>query len=118
MSADRRRHQRLSIRLPLVFRPSEASGVYTGRGVTANICAMGVCFESANDSTHPGMTLDLCITVPPAAGVSPYETEVSTTGRVIRLVRPASNRPGRLGAPERTTVAVRFNSPLQYDFPQ
>ena len=127
-ATERRQHRRLPLRLPLAYRPADAgrpatrsaetANAYTGRAVTSNISTMGVYFVSGDASLHEGMALDLRLTVPPAPGVSPYETEVSTAGEIVRLLRPSSNACPAPNEPAPNGVAVRFNRPLQYDFPK
>ena len=130
-ATERRKHRRLPLRLPLAYRSADAGGAeaagagakavgaantYTGRAVTANISTVGMYFEADDASLHEGMALALWVTVPPAPGVSPFDTEVRTTGEIVRLVR---RRPSDRGDPEpsgRSGVAVRFSRPLQYDF--
>jgi hypothetical protein len=115
--SERRERRRLLLRLPLAYRPAGLAGGYCGRAVTANISTTGTYFESPARDLHEGMALDLALTVPPAEGISPYTTEISTSGEVVRLVLLPQNKGAKPNAPVRTGVAVRFSRPLQYQFP-
>ena len=115
--SERRQHRRLPLRLPLAYRRAGIAGGYSGRAVTANISTMGTYFESPAPNLHEGMALDLALTVPPAEGISPYVTEISTAGEVVRLIHLPRNKDGDPNAPVRAGVAVRFSRPLQYEFP-
>ena len=114
MQADRRKHQRLAIRLLLdCRRPGEAQ---PARAFTQDISTGGVAFEldlpTGSPRPEPQSVLGLDVRVPPGAGHSPYEGRVSATAEVLRCDRTADARSGC----DRYAVAVRFKQPLQLQF--
>ncbi|UCG32445.1 MAG: PilZ domain-containing protein [Phycisphaerales bacterium] len=115
--SERRQHRRLPLRLPLAYRPAGMAGGYEARAVTANISTTGTYFEAPAADLHEGMALHIALTVPPADGISPYTTEISAAGEVVRVVRLPKNKSGKPGTSLRAGIAVRFSRSLQYQFP-
>jgi hypothetical protein len=113
---ERRQHRRLPFRLPLAYRPAGVAGGYGGRAVTVNISTTGTYFESPAPDLHEGMALDLVLRVPAAAGISPYTTEISAVGEIVRLFRLPQENDGKPDVPVHAGIAVRFSHPLQYQF--
>jgi hypothetical protein len=118
MDDERRKHRRLSIRLPMEFYPPEPGREAALRTVTRNISTGGVYFEVdlLNGMPLPqvGSVLRLELTVPPGDGHFPYEGRVSSVAQVIRtdpLAPPPAEADGR-----RIGLAARFREPLKLTF--
>jgi hypothetical protein len=90
---------------------------YGGRAVTINISTAGAYFESPAPDLCEGMALHLALMVPPAEGISPYTTEISAVGVIVRVDRLAHDNDGKPDGPVHAGIAVRFSRPLQYQFP-
>lgn len=111
---DRRKHQRLAVRLPLECRwPGEAQAV---RAFTQDISTGGVYFELDMPAGSPGPQvqsfLGLDVTVPPGPGHSPYSGRVSAAAEVVRCSPLSDPKPGSDGY----GIAARFKQPLQLRF--
>lgn len=115
--SERRQHRRLPLRLPLAYRPAGKKAGYHGRAVSDNISTTGTYFEAPAPDLSEGMVLEIVLMVPPAEGISPYTTEISAEGEVVRIVRLPKDNGGRPNKPVSAGIAVRFLSPLQYQFP-
>jgi hypothetical protein len=115
--AERRQHRRLTLRLPVAYRLAGAADTYSGRAVTVNVSTVGTYFETVDEDLREGAQLELALTIPPAEGISPYRTEVFTTGEVLRAAPLAQKNGDNADAQQRAGVAVRFRRPLQYEFP-
>lgn len=89
--ADRRRHRRLAIRLPLEYRVNGENGISepVHRSVCRDVSSGGVNFETECPGLAIGTHLTVDLLVPPGDGHSPYPGRVHTEGRVVR-VEPVS----------------------------
>lgn len=120
--AERRRHRRLAIRLPVECCRKGQEGVL--RAVTANISTGGVYFETelmnGNCQTLEGCSpegddlLELELTIPPGEGHFPYERRVRSVLRVVR--REEIPVDGGGGSHGRVGVAGCFREPLKFGF--
>ena len=122
--AERRRHRRLAIRLPLEYCLKGRGREGTIRAVTSNISTGGVYFEaevaqgSAQALQGGGAgeedLLELELTIPPGEGHFPYERHIRS---VVQIVR-SEDLPGDagLGRRGRIGVAGRFHEPLKFAF--
>ncbi len=110
---ERRRAQRLEIRLPVEFRQSRADGVYVVRTVTRNVSSGGFYLELDSAEFRPGDRLDVEMAIPAADGVSPYPGRATTHAEILR-VDPLEKR-GELDI-RRYALAARFLEPLRFSY--
>ncbi|MCP4593709.1 MAG: PilZ domain-containing protein [bacterium] len=82
---ERRKHRRLSIRLPIECVASLGDRRTTVRTVTCDISSGGVCFEVDSEEYPVGTSLEMEFGVPPGDGHSPYPGRVRGTGTVVRV---------------------------------
>lgn len=111
--SERRRHQRLEIRLPVEFRQSRDDGAYIVRTISQNVGTGGLYFELDSADFRPGDRLDVELTIPAAEGVSPYPGRATTQAEILR-VDPIQER-GTL-AIRRFGLAARFLEPLRFSY--
>jgi hypothetical protein len=114
MEPERRKHQRLAIRLPLECRfPGAAEAL---RSCTRDISTGGVCFDLELPAEAPvpelQSALSIAVTIPPGPGHSPYEGCVSAAAEVLRCSSLPEPKPGC----ERYGIAARFKQPFQLRF--
>lgn len=115
-TADRRRFRRLGLRLPVILRRRRETGeIIVLRGVTRDVSTSGFYIETedanaAGADIHPGESLDLDLTLPPADGVSAYEGRATAIAEVIRVEPIAGDTPRRLG------IAGVFREPIKLEY--
>jgi hypothetical protein len=111
--AERRKHRRLAIRLPLEYqlRGGNGSSPAVHRSVCRDVSSGGVQFETDCPGLAVGTPLAVDLLVPPGDGYSPYPGRVQTEGRVVR-VEPASSPT----TPARWRVAACFTNPPRLRF--
>jgi c-di-GMP-binding flagellar brake protein YcgR len=98
---ERRRERRIPIRLPIVVSGIDRAGVsFEERAKSENVCRGGVAFAS-RQALGLGLQLEIHIPVTPTA--SNEETEFSTQGRIVHVMK------GR--RPEEVIVGVEFTGP-------
>lgn len=110
---ERRRAQRLEIRLPVEFRQSRADGVYIVRTLTRNVSSGGIYLELDSAEFRPGDRLDVELAIPAADGVSPYPGRATSHAEILR-VDPLEKR-GKLDI-RRYALAARFLEPLRFAY--
>lgn len=126
---DRRADRRLEIDFPVAFHPAPPDAASTpaasqtsappereirSRGTALNVAPGGVYFETEDDSLKSGQLIELEMTLPPAAGSSPYFGRGAAVAEVLRVVRlPTLSPPG--SAP-RFGVAARFRERLRLNY--
>ncbi len=111
-SETRRRHPRLTIRLPVAYRPANRGNAPWRRDLTTDIAVGGVRFLTAGDTLQTDDRLELELTIPPGEGYFPYAGKIRGTATVIRLGAAGNDR----GVPGLSAVAARFDDPLALDF--
>jgi len=111
--ADRRRHRRLAIRLPLEYRINGHNGEPppVHRSVCRDVSCGGVNFETDCPGLALGTRLTVDLLVPPGDGHSPYPGRVHTEGQVVRVepLSPSANA-------TRWRVSARFTDSPQLHF--
>jgi hypothetical protein len=123
MDHDRRQHRRLAIQLPMECTLDRERRREIMRTITSNISTGGLYFELdlLEGVAEPQINdvLQLVLTVPPGAGYSPYQGQISSTGRVVRRAELPPVPVEAAGA-ERTLrrigMGVRFQEPLKLAF--
>jgi hypothetical protein len=114
MQHERRKHQRLAIRLPIECR--FPGTVQAFRCATHDISTGGVFFDLDLPEAEPQpqalSVLDLAVTIPPGPGHSPYEGRVFAAAEVLRCTGLSSSDSGR----QSYSIAARFKQPLQLRF--
>ncbi len=114
MQPERRKHQRLAIRLPLECRFPGAAEVL--RSCSRDISTGGVSFDlelpEATPVPEAQSALSIAVTIPPGPGHSPYEGSVSAAAEVVRCSPLPGSGPGR----GRYGIAARFKQPFQLRF--
>ena len=117
---ERRVHQRLAAHYTVECAPANADPPQPYRTISLNVSSGGLCFLAEPNRFHPGMRLDLGLTVPPGEGHFPYPGRMQAPAVVLRVEPlPAPLRPnaGVGGDAERVGVATRFCNPLELHFP-
>lgn len=113
-SAERRKHRRLDVRLPVECRRDNGDHPLVVRTLTENVSAGGLYLELDSQDFAPGEQLGATMTIPPAEGVSPYAGRIACQAEVIRVDHPA---PSPKTKSRRYGVAVRFLDRLRIDYP-
>ena len=98
---DRRTSRRYELSLPLNFRASENAAFQAGK--TRDISNRGLYFTIDMD-LDSGADLDLNVTLPAEVTTGDSDVVIRTTGKVIRVDRPAGNGDQKVG------VAAMFDS--------
>jgi hypothetical protein len=111
--SERRRHQRLDLRLPAECRQQRGESAYVVRTITQNVGTGGLYFELDSADFRTGDRLDLELTIPAAEGVFPYPGRVATRAEVLR-VTPLEPKRGL--ALHRFGLAARFLEPLRFSY--
>jgi len=109
LKAERRKHRRLEITLPLEYSLLANGAHGTHRTTTTNVSTGGVYFETEQPGIQPGGLLDLQLTIPPGEGHFPYQGQISSLGVVVRVDRLK-------GDPRRWGVAAQFRESLKLSF--
>ena len=109
MSArERRKHRRVSLRLPLLEVEGLARTDSDHALWTSNVSAGGMYFQTATEPfPAEGSQLHFEILVPPGEGYSPAEGTIRGLGRIVRSLPLPQGKVG---------VAVRFTQPLHLTF--
>lgn len=102
---DRRRHQRLRIRLPVEFRKCDGGSASVLRTITQNVSTGGVYVELDSPEFQLGDRVEVELTVPPAEGVSPYPGRASCPAEVLRIQSLDADEQGGF---KRFGIAARF----------
>ena len=121
---ERRVHRRVSVRLPLECRPRGAPAGRAMRGLTTNVSAGGIYFETElnnSDAKHGagpggggGALWEMELTVPPGDGHFPYEGRVSAVFEEVR--REDLGGAGKSVGWQRVGIGGRFHAPLKLSF--
>jgi hypothetical protein len=82
---NRRKHDRLALRMDLLCRKIGAEDKYAATGKTKNISTGGVLFEVGHCPFACDDLLSMELTVPPAAGILNFGGRLTTFARVIRI---------------------------------
>ncbi len=115
-NADRRKHRRLAIRLPIEYRILDLEEPPIERTVSRDISSGGICFETASDQIRVGTTLDVELIVPPGDGYFPYAGRVSSQTEVVRVEPAPVERDGTEATPQRFRIAARFTDAPKLNF--
>jgi hypothetical protein len=100
---NRRKHDRLALRLDLQCRKIGAEERHIATGKTRNISTGGVLFEVGQCPFACDDLLSMDLSVPPAAGILNFGGRLTTFARVIRIEQ------GQFaGRPENFAVAAEF----------
>jgi c-di-GMP-binding flagellar brake protein YcgR len=120
MDQERRQYRRLAIRLPLEYYAVEDGHQRALRTVSTNISTGGLYFELEliEDAPVPRVNslLNVALTVPPGDGHFPYESQVSSTAKIVRCEPLATPAPTQTDTPARLGVAACFCEPLKLAF--
>ena len=87
---DRRRHQRLGLRLTVLCQKVGQAGGTVYAGNTINVSPGGVLAEFGDCRLEDGELVSIDMTVPPTEGLLDYGGRISGYARVIRVDRPHS----------------------------
>jgi len=111
--ADRRRHQRLALRLPLEYRitADNAQSPPIHRSVCKDVSGGGVSFESDCPGLSLGTRLMIDLLVPPGDGHFPYPGRIHTEVEIVRMESVSPNADST-----RRRVSARFTAPPRLHF--
>ncbi len=110
LETERRKHRRLDITLPVVFKPADEEGTSSESTSTINISTGGVFFGTDRGGIEPGRLLELELTIPPGQGHFPYEGRIRGKGVVVRVEPLEQDHNHRFG------VAAQFQEPPKLAF--
>ena len=103
-SRERRKSQRLQLRLPISQLADSSGPVWPAGLWTRNVSAGGMFFEMPADSApRRGSELSFELVVPPGEGYATAESKLRGAGLVVRRA------PSGKGS---VAIALRFNQPL------
>ena len=114
VDSEKRKYQRLPIRLDLLCRKVGSTSERWHSGCMMNVSPGGLYFQTDSGAFKPGNLLDVKLSIPPTTGLLEYGGRISGFARVLRADdigsaedRPA--RPHRLGlSSARYGVAAEF----------
>ena len=110
---EKRRYQRMPIRLDLSCQKINSFAENRCAGRTINVSAGGFCFQTSSDGIKQGDLLNVEFSIPPTTGLLEYGGRISGFARVLRtedVVRISSEvslSSGRFG------IAAEFCQPLR-----
>lgn len=104
---ERRRYQRMDIRLPVECHQDRVTGTHVVRTVTRNIGTGGFYVELEAPDFTEGDVIDVHLTLPAAEGVSSHPVRARTRAEVLRVQRVGSDASTRYG------IAARFLDQLR-----
>ncbi len=107
MQTERRKHRRLSIRLPISYSVVEDDVSAADSTETINISTGGAYFGTDRKDIYTGTMLDMELTIPPGQGHFPYEGRISSRGVVVR-VDELNEGPNRFGVATQFRESPRF----------
>ena len=103
--ADRRKHRRLKMSLPLECSPRGTGHEASAKGIAANVSTGGLYFEmdlaNGRQGTSPRQTpelddlLQIELTIPPGEGHFPYEGRVRSVVQILRREELSTAPDGR-----------------------
>ena len=109
--AEKRRHERLPMRLGILCRKIGQSAETFYRGQTLNISTGGLFFETADGEDgvfNQGDLLNVELSVPPTNGLLEFGGRISSFARVVRACGLSQGRVSPAGPPNKVGVAVQF----------
>lgn len=104
---ERRRYQRMDIRLPVECHQDRVTGTHVVRTVTRNIGTGGIYVELEAPDFSEGDVIDIHLTLPAAEGVSSHPVRARTRAEVLRVQRVGRDASTRYG------IAARFLDQLR-----
>lgn len=107
---ERRRCQRMEIRLPVECRLERAGGPHIVRTVTRNIGTGGLYVELDEPDFSVGDVIDVQLTLPAAEGVSSHPGRASSRAEVLRVFSVGDEGSARFG------IAAKFLDRLRTSF--
>lgn len=87
---DRRRHQRLGLRLTVLCQKVGQAGGTVYAGNTINVSPGGLLAEFGDCRLEDGELVSIDMTVPPTEGLLDYGGRISGYARIVRVDRPHS----------------------------
>lgn len=112
--AERRKHKRLPIRLPLFCQRVGLSSEKSYLGTTVNVSTGGLLFMSNSEELTEGDLLMVELSVPPTAGLLEFGGRISSFARVLRSTDVQASFTTSSSLPARRGIAVQFCQPPKY----
>jgi len=118
-SSEKRKYQRLPIRLDLSCRKVGSAAERWHIGRTMNVSPGGLYFQTDSGAFEPGSLVNVELSIPPTTGILEYGGRISGFARVLRAddIGPAEDRPAPLRkgglSSARYGVAAEFCHPLK-----
>lgn len=96
MDSEKRKYQRLPIRLDLSCRKVGSTTEKWHSGRMMNVSPGGLYFQTSAGTFKPGSLLDVKLSIPPTTGLLEYGGRISGFARVLRAddIGPAESGPG------------------------
>jgi hypothetical protein len=97
LDSEKRKYQRLPIRLDLLCRKVGSATEKWHSGCMMNVSPGGLYFQTDSGAFKPGNLLDVKLSIPPTTGLLEYGGRISGYARVLRAddVSPTEDRPAR-----------------------
>ena len=98
MDSEKRKYQRLPIRLDLSCRKVGSATEKWHSGRMMNVSPGGLYFQTDSGAFKPGNLLNVELSIPPTTGILEYGGRISGFARVLRAddIGSAEDRPARL----------------------
>lgn len=110
---DRRRDNRLALRMPVELRLAGSDGPPVVRTITRNVSSGGVFAQTDVGTFRPGDQIDVDLTIHASEGVSSSQGRARCRAEVVRV---QAIRTGDGDAEGRFGVAARFLEPLKFTY--
>lgn len=116
--SDRRRHQRMYIRLPVECRMEAGNAGLVVRTLTQNISTGGMYLALDSADFQVGDRLSVELTIPARDGVSPYPGRANCTAEVLRVqpITPGATPNDATHPPGHVGIATRFLDRLRISY--
>ncbi len=107
---DKRKHRRLSIRLPIEYFNQESSKSFSGHSHTIDVCTGGVFFETTDDAISTGDLLSIEISMATENKRFPQNSKILTNAKIVRSTQIAPTKKTDNPTLERYGIAAQFTS--------
>ena len=110
---ERRKYQRLGVKLDLSCRKVGSMAEQSHAGYTVNVSPGGLYFETGTDTLRPGNLLKVELSVPPTSGLLEFGGKVGGFARVLRTENICHSPTGTNLSSRAHGVALQFCRPPQ-----
>ncbi len=111
--SDKRKYNRLLIKLDLLYRKVDSPTKKSHAGCTVNVSPGGLYFETAADVFKLGGLLEVELSIPATTGLLEFGGSMSGVGRILRVDTISGSRKDSDLPSVRAGVALEFCQPLR-----